>query len=260
MVRRGLGCRTEAQARALRRTDPVRIARYLHDAIDTFNWKMDAERACQAGCAACCYQVPTLRPGEVDILVEAIQRLPAEAQTSIRAALSLAAAEVRKAGGPIAAFPLRCPLLGPDNLCQVYEARPAACRSMASKSRAACDALSNDTPIPLPLSAVATMQLRLHFDEIFATEKETRRTKAMRRAARCLEAMPPGPELAAKLEESEREFDVLDTSLPVALEAATAAAATPGGVVAPADAGEGADAPPGGHGDLISTNRSTDYV
>jgi hypothetical protein len=105
MVRRGLGCRTEAQARALRRTDPVRVARYLHDAIDTFNWDMDAERACQAGCAACCYQVPTLRPGEVDkVLARTIFRLlrVQAPQAQIEAAalregahLGLSAAQVR---------------------------------------------------------------------------------------------------------------------------------------------------------------------
>lgn len=80
---------------------------------------------CGAGCADCCRSlaaVPEITRAEWERLSAALATLAPQA----RAAVERAFDDLRRAG---AQRPIVCPLLGPDDLCRVYDARPLACRS-----------------------------------------------------------------------------------------------------------------------------------
>lgn len=108
--------------------------------------------ACRAGCDACCHLHVMVPPG----VPEAIARhLVAHLSPPLLTALK---AELQKATDAGQGVPdpsklhYRCPLLGIDGLCTVYEVRPLTCRAFTSKSAAACRSMVFD-----PKSAVSSI-------------------------------------------------------------------------------------------------------
>jgi Fe-S-cluster containining protein len=133
--------------------------------------------SCRMGCAACCRMLVPLSPPEAFALREYIEQLPQNRQASIvqRIADSKAvlASEglldrleaVADATTPIpdedleplnrAYYALRhpCPFLE-NEICSIYEARPAACRELLVTSPAElCDNLAENPVQPVPVSA-----------------------------------------------------------------------------------------------------------
>jgi Fe-S-cluster containining protein len=157
-IAKDLGCDTREKAMALAAREPVKVAQYVDSLIDSlFDPGMEiagAPAACRAGCSWCCWMIPGLRSGEVDLLLTAIARLPEEEGAEIKAKVKLAATAIVDAGSSEAAYPLRCPLLGDDGRCRVYTARPAACRAFASTDATACERLyrGGDQESELPMT------------------------------------------------------------------------------------------------------------
>ena len=148
-----------AEAPALAQAEPMRVAAWISGYTEAWfalpSDDDEGEIACRAGCAHCCRIVPDVSVGEAMLLRAAIARLPEATQREIAADVAIAAAAVRAVGGDGgAAWPLRCPLLGKDNCCQVYEDRPGACRAWASTDAEACANLTSAATTPLPLHAV----------------------------------------------------------------------------------------------------------
>jgi hypothetical protein len=102
--------------------------------------------------------VPDVTRDEAAIVKAAIGRLDEAAQLKVKAGIVTAAAAVRAVGGDGAkAWPLRCPLLGDDHRCRIYDHRPSSCRAWASLDAKACaDALNTKTDVltPAPLQSV----------------------------------------------------------------------------------------------------------
>jgi Fe-S-cluster containining protein len=134
-------------------------------------------RSCQKGCAACCRMLVPLSPPEVFALREFVRSLPSEQQARIAARLAQAKSVLLTHGlwhqlvelsessqtpddgtlEPInqAYYALRmsCPFLE-DDLCSIYEERPAACRELLVVSPAElCQDIAKNPvkPIPVPI-------------------------------------------------------------------------------------------------------------
>ncbi|HKT33832.1 MAG TPA: YkgJ family cysteine cluster protein [Nitrospira sp.] len=132
--------------------------------------------SCRMGCAACCRMLVPLSPPEALSLLEYVEQLPTERRTAIERKFEATKAElaahglldrlqtVADAEEPIpddelepinrAYYALRhpCPFLEQE-MCSIYEARPAACRELLVTSPAAlCDNLVENPVEPLPVS------------------------------------------------------------------------------------------------------------
>jgi len=90
---------------------------------------------CEAGCGTCCDQPVDVTIPEAVTLATELARL----DDPRRARLTAAAREFADRS-PEERYrrPLRCPFLGDDKLCSVYERRPVNCRAWLSDSRARC--------------------------------------------------------------------------------------------------------------------------
>jgi len=140
---------------------PIEYAVYVHSLIDSwFDPTLPvagAPAACRAGCSSCCWTIPDLYPGEEQLILEMIQSLPD--QSILKAAIVAAASAMDQAGSAAAAFPLRCPLLGSDHTCRVYQHRPSTCRALASADAEACRKMfqEGDEKTNVPQAARSTM-------------------------------------------------------------------------------------------------------
>jgi Fe-S-cluster containining protein len=86
--------------------------------------------ACRKGCAFCCHQRVIVTGAEALVLAQTIQAGPDPALAQqVMAASALVAGRAREE--PRLSW-LRCPLLGADQACSVYAARPFACHSYVS--------------------------------------------------------------------------------------------------------------------------------
>ena len=121
----------------------------------------ERQAACAPGCATCCrdrVQLTTLeaarlvehlrRQGRADLLETLARPQPKDAprpawSMNALARMCLARQEPPPEPDPPPAGP--CPLLG-DGLCQAYQARPLACRAMASRRRCAPDGQADQDP------------------------------------------------------------------------------------------------------------------
>ncbi len=98
--------------------------------------------ACAAGCAHCCSLLVEVMPAEAFHLAAWLrQRLAGGALESVVARLRHNVAVTAGLGSPEARkrTNLACALLGPDNRCIAYEARPAQCRRCHSTRLATCE-------------------------------------------------------------------------------------------------------------------------
>ena len=94
--------------------------------------------ACGSGCAACCHLYVQVPPGTAAVMAEHIAtHFSADARAAVREKLEAAAAALRAAPDP-ARLRLRCPLLGADDRCSVYDVRPLSCRAFTSRSVTRC--------------------------------------------------------------------------------------------------------------------------
>jgi Fe-S-cluster containining protein len=94
--------------------------------------------ACTSGCSACCHLYVQVPPGVAAAMADYIETrfTPAE-RDALYDKLTVAAAAANAAEDP-ARLRLRCPLLGEDDRCSVYDVRPLTCRAFTSKSVARC--------------------------------------------------------------------------------------------------------------------------
>lgn len=158
----------------------VPVARRLGEEAGSLEAHLAAERgeliSCRMGCAACCRMLVPLSPPEAFALRDYIEQLPnAQRATMFRkiadtkeklkqADLLNRLWAVAEATEPIpdeeldplnrAYYALRhaCPFLQ-DEMCSIYEARPAACRELLVTSPAAlCEDLVKNPVTPLPVS------------------------------------------------------------------------------------------------------------
>jgi Fe-S-cluster containining protein len=131
--------------------------------------------SCRMGCAACCRMLVPLSPPEAFSLLEYIEQLPSEQRETIERKVESSKTELARQGlldglqavtdaeTPIpdveleplnrAYYALRqaCPFLE-NEMCSIYDARPAACRELLVTSPAPlCDNLVENPVEPLPV-------------------------------------------------------------------------------------------------------------
>lgn len=93
--------------------------------------------ACGAGCAACCSQRVELLDSEVPELARAIAALPSAARKNVHKRLRRQARLEASVTDP-EQYREPCSLLGEDQRCLVYAARPTACRKAVSSDARHC--------------------------------------------------------------------------------------------------------------------------
>jgi Fe-S-cluster containining protein len=131
-------------------------------------------RDCRAGCDACCYLYVMIPPGVADAIGDFLtDRLGPVALADLRVELEKAEAGANAIADP-SRLRHRCPLLGSDGLCTIYEVRPLTCRAFTSRSAAACRSLVFD-----PDGAVSTIpqnpsQFRVYIEATSALEQTAR--------------------------------------------------------------------------------------
>ena len=128
--------------------------------------------ACSSGCAACCHLYVQVPPGTAAVMVEHIAAhfTPADRET-LREKLKAAAAAAREAPDPTK-LRLRCPLLGGDDRCSVYEVRPLSCRAFTSRSVTRChEVVFGETSAGVEQNAA---HFRVHMEATFALEQAAR--------------------------------------------------------------------------------------
>lgn len=129
------------------------------------------KRDCRTGCDACCHLRVMVPPGIAEAIGHYLtERLDQTALTALRIELEKAAAAA-EAIADTSKLRQRCPLLGPDSLCTIYDVRPLTCRSFTSTSAAACRSLVFD-----PKSAVSAIpqnpqQFRVYVEATNALEQ-----------------------------------------------------------------------------------------
>jgi hypothetical protein len=109
--------------------------------------------ACRSGCAHCCRHPVGVTLAEVLRLQGAIDALPLDVQTALRARVAADADSTRGLAWPRLAG-LRCPLLQGER-CSVYGSRPLACRAWGSADAAACAQHLAGKAVPLPFDEAA---------------------------------------------------------------------------------------------------------
>jgi uncharacterized protein len=130
--------------------------------------------ACRGGCAACCHLYVQVPPGVAALMAAHIAtHFSQPERDALHARLTAAAAAVEAAADP-AKLRLRCPLLGADDRCTVYEVRPLTCRAFTSKSVARCqEVVFGDVPDGAGVEQNAA-HYRIHMEATFALEHAAR--------------------------------------------------------------------------------------
>lgn len=112
--------------------------------------------ACASGCSTCCrgFRVDATAP-EIFAVARHIRSLPPAVQAELAERVAAADTLTRGLdGNERARHRDPCPMLAKDGACQVYPARPIACRGHASYDRQACldaaSGLRSDIPVSLP--------------------------------------------------------------------------------------------------------------
>jgi uncharacterized protein len=131
--------------------------------------------ACAGGCAACCHLYVQVPPGTAAVMAEHIAaHFTPDDRETLREKLEVAAAAAREAPDP-AKLRLRCPLLGQDDRCSVYEVRPLSCRAFTSRSVTRChEVVFGETPAGSGVEQNAA-HFRIHMEATFALEQAARR-------------------------------------------------------------------------------------
>lgn len=131
-------------------------------------------RDCQAGCDACCHLYVMIPPGVAEAIRNVlVERLDKAALAELRRDLQSAANAADALGDP-KALRRRCPLLGVDGLCTVYDVRPPTCRAFTSGSVAACRSLVFDPSGAVSSIAQNPSQFRVYVEATAALENAAR--------------------------------------------------------------------------------------
>jgi Fe-S-cluster containining protein len=149
--------------------------------------------SCQKGCAACCRMLVPISAPEAFALANVIERAERDERARLLAQLDLANQRLAKAGllkqlialsesrHPVtdeamepfnqAYYALRMPCPFLDNeVCTIYEARPAACRELAVTSPAAdCQDMTNAAIQPVPVAVRISTTLSLLWADLTGT-------------------------------------------------------------------------------------------
>lgn len=130
--------------------------------------------ACTSGCAACCHLYVQVPPGVAALMATHIAAHFSRAERdALHGRLSAAAAALSAAADPTK-LRLRCPLLGNDDRCTVYEVRPLTCRAFTSRSVARCQqVVFGDVPEGTGVEQNAA-HFRIHMEATFALESAAR--------------------------------------------------------------------------------------
>jgi Fe-S-cluster containining protein len=161
-------CRRDAAARLKREAAEDLTARVMsmigivrglfHHRTDQANETlMKGERVgCAAGCGTCCHQAVDVTIPEAILLALEIGR-----DGDPRKPIARARADEFAARTDSERFkkPIRCPLLGEDGNCSVYESRPIVCRGYYSDSRAKCEEAFRAIVAGLPDSGIQSFVL-----------------------------------------------------------------------------------------------------
>lgn len=128
-------------------------------------------RECRAGCNACCHLYVMAPPGVAEAIVEhLLVGLDASALAALRQDLERAAAAAGAMMDP-SLLKRRCPLLGEDGLCTIYDVRPPACRAFTSQSAAACRSLVFDPDSPVTNIPQSASQFRVYQEATAALQR-----------------------------------------------------------------------------------------
>ena len=163
--------------RALSLPDAARDIAALADAASTqFFTQMPNQPAlaCSGGCAACCHLYVQVPPGVARVMADHIAAhfSPVE-RDALHQRLEVAATAARDAADPTK-LRLRCPLLGADNRCTVYDVRPLTCRAFTSRSVSRChDVVFGEVPEGAGVEQHAA-HYRIHMEATFALEQTAR--------------------------------------------------------------------------------------
>ncbi len=149
--------------------------------------------SCQKGCAACCRMLVPISAPEAFALAQTIGRLEQSERTRLLTQLDLTNQRLDKAGllkqltslaeseNPVtdeaieplnrAYYALRmpCPFLE-NEVCSIYEDRPAACRELAVTSPATdCQNMTNEVICPVPVAVRISTTLSLLWADLTST-------------------------------------------------------------------------------------------
>jgi len=130
--------------------------------------------ACSGGCAACCHLYVQVPPGIAPMMAGHIAAHVAPAERSaLQERLQIAADAARKAVD-VTKLRHRCPLLGADDRCTVYEVRPLSCRAFTSRAVSRCqDVVFGDVPDGAGVAQSAA-HYRIHMEATAALEQAAR--------------------------------------------------------------------------------------
>ena len=158
----------------------VPLARRLGEEAGKLEEQLARDRgktvSCRMGCAACCRMLVPVSPPEAFALEQYLEQLPRERRSQLQQRLAEAKTTLTAKGlwsrlralsesnqplddealDPLNrdyyALRMPCPFLD-NEVCAIYEARPAACRELLVTSPAPlCDDLVNNPVVPLPVS------------------------------------------------------------------------------------------------------------
>jgi Fe-S-cluster containining protein len=126
---------------------------------------------CGAGCDACCYLYVMVPPGIAEAIGNYLtERLDAAALRDLRMKLESAAVAAEALEDP-SRLRHRCPLLGADGLCTIYEVRPLSCRAFTSQSAKACRSLAFDPNSTVSAIPQNPSQFRVYVEATGALEQ-----------------------------------------------------------------------------------------
>ncbi|MCP3446074.1 YkgJ family cysteine cluster protein [Bradyrhizobium sp. CCGUVB14] len=131
--------------------------------------------ACRSACAACCYLFVAVPPGIAEAIAAHIEvTFSAAERAALMTRLDEAAVVAASVEDPIR-LRRRCPLLGDDDRCSVYEVRPLTCRAFTSTSVAQCEQIAFD-----PAFATAGVKqnpalYRIHMEATSVLQETARR-------------------------------------------------------------------------------------
>jgi Fe-S-cluster containining protein len=147
------------------RSRMIRAAREVHRLVDPLVAKGMKQSACRAGCFFCCFQPVEASLPEVLLIAEELGRsVPAAEMAALRVRIGRHKEAVRANPEGNALCPLNV-----DGRCQVYDARPLACRGYNAVDAQACatrHSEGSDTPIqyvgdPVAVTRAADLALQL---------------------------------------------------------------------------------------------------
>lgn len=131
-------------------------------------------RACHAGCDACCHLYVMIPPGIAEAIADhLIETRSPTALADLRVELEKTAAAAEGLADPSTLI-RRCPLLGADGLCTIYEVRPLTCRAFTSRSAAACNSMVFDPDGPVTTITQNPAQFRVYVEATAALENAAR--------------------------------------------------------------------------------------